>query len=405
MMIGRTIEALIPEKVPDSPLFVAEVKDPAFDLQAWVVVHSLGSSCSCGGVRLYPDVSRQEVELCAKAMTYKYCFHGIVDRGGAKAGLQLPFDMPTAERAMVLRKFGEHISPLLRSRIYRPWTDMNASPADIMHIYQGAGIKGSPCGDSAYDTAMSTFAAVLAAAEYYQVPPEQCKITIEGLGEVGKYLAVEINRWGGKLIGASTRVGAAANLRGLDIREILKTLEKCNDLWVKENGNWEILCREDLFSLPMNIHIPCARVHSITEKVVRDLNCKVIVPAANVPCTSEAEVKSHEKGIKLLPDFVVNSGGVIGPGPNSDDEIRNGFINDFKEMIERLLRLSETKQTPPSVLASPECHKNFRNIWMTGRKGTPLSRKVFRALRYRFLPSTLKKRRSKINPTLREKFI
>lgn len=404
MMIERTIEALIPEKVPDSPLFVAEVKDPEFDLQAWVVVHSLGSYCSCGGVRLYPDVSRQEAELLAKAMTYKYCFHGIIDRGGAKAVAQLPFDMPAADRAMVLRKFGEHIGLLVRSKIYQPWMDMNCSPDDIIHIYQGAGVKPSPLGDSAYSTAMSTFAAVVAAAEYYHIPPEECKITIEGLGRVGKYLAVEISRWGGKLIGASTRVGAVANLRGLDVEEVLKTSEKCNDLWVKENRNWEMLCREDLFSLPMNIHIPCARVHSITEKVVRNLNCRVIVPAANVPCTSEAEVKIHEKGMKLLPDFVVNSGGIIGPGPDWNDEIHNRFTIDFKEMIERLLRLSERRQTPPSVLASLECHKNFPNLWMAGREGIPLSRKVFRALKRRIVLGTLKKRRSKINRTIREKF-
>jgi len=300
--------------------------------------------------------------------------------------------------------FGEHIGPLVRSKIYQPWMDMNCSPDDIMHIYQGAGIKGSRPGDSAYGTAMSTFAAVMGAAEYYDIPPEQCKITIEGLGKVGKYLAVEISRWGGKLIGASTRVGAVANLRGLDVEEILKTSEKCNDFWVKENRNWDKLRREDLFSLPMNIHIPCARVHSITEKVVMSLNCRVIVPAANVPCTANAEVKIHEKGIKLLPDFVVNSGGIIGPEPDWDDEIRNRFTIDFKEMIERLLRLSETKQTPPSVLAGLECHKNFPTLWMAGREGTLLSKRVSRALKHRIVPGTLKKRRSRINRTIREKF-
>jgi len=404
-MNERTIEALIPEKVPDLPLFVTEVKNPEFDLQAWVVVHSLGSHCSCGGVRLYPDVTRQEAELLARAMTYKYCFHGITDRGGAKAVVQLPFDISAADRAKVLRKFGEHIGSLLRSKIYQPWMDMNCSADDIVDIYQGAGIKRSPPDNSAYGTAMSTFAAVMASAEYYHIPPEQCKITIEGLGKVGKYLAVEISRWGGKLIGASTRLGAVANLKGLDVKEILETSEKCNDLWVKENRNWQMLCcREDLFSLPMNIHIPCARIHSITEKVASNLNCRAIVPAANVPCTLQAETKIHEKGMMLLPDFVVNSGGIIGPCPNCDDEIRHRFINDFKEMIERLLRLSERKQTPPSVLASLVCHKNFRNLWMAGRKKIPLSRKILRALKYRIVNGTSKKGKSKINRTIREKF-
>jgi glutamate dehydrogenase/leucine dehydrogenase len=409
MVLGGTMEELVPEEIPDSPLFVAEVKDAAFDLQAWVVIHSLGADCSCGGVRLYPDVSREEVELLARAMTYKYCFYGITDRGGGKAGVQLSLDSPTANRARTFRRFGEHIRPLLRSKVYSPYTDMGSSANDIMHIYQGAGIKRDlPLSNTAYSTALSTFAAVVATAEYYQISPEQCKITIEGLGKVGAHLAVEISRWGGKLIGASTRVGAVANPRGLDVKEILAALEKCKDFWVKENGNWETLGREQLLSLPSNIHIPCARVHSITEEVVRNLVCRAIVPAANVPCTPEAEVELYEKGIMLLPDFVVNSGGIVGPGPNSDNGTRSRFVNDFKVMVKRLVRLSEVKQVSPVVLASLECQKNFRNLWMAGRKGTPLSRRIIRALGRRvIIPKkfTLKSEASRISRIIRERFI
>ena len=405
------MKALTEEKVPDSPLFVAEIKDPAFELQGWVAVHTLGTQGSCGGVRLYPDVSREEVELLARAMSYKYCFHEIT-MGGAKAGVRLPFDTPLADRATILRKFGEHIGPLIRSRIYRPWTDMNCSADDIMHIYQGAGIrKSAPPGNSAYFTALSTFAAVIAAAEYYQIEPEQCKITIEGLGNVGKYLAIEIERWGGKLIGASTRIGAVANLKGLDVKQILKTLEKSNDFWVKENGDWETISKEQLFSLPMNIHIPCARVHSVTERVVKDLNCRAIVPAANVPCTPDAELKINEKGIKLLPDFVVNSGGTFGPGlsglGSSDDEIRNLFFKDFKEMVGRLLKLTDINQTSATRLASLECHRNFRSLSMSGRKKTKRDKGIFRSLMRRVRIAkkiVLKKRTIKINRIIRERF-
>ena len=392
------MKALTEEKVPDSPLFVAEIKDPAFELQGWVVVHTLGTQGSCGGVRLYPDVSREEVELLARAMSYKYCFHEVT-MGGAKAGVRLPFGTPLADRATILRKFGEHIGPLIRSRIYRPWTDMNCSADDIMHIYQGAGIRiGTPLSNSAYFTALSTFSAVVAAAEYYQIEPEQCKITIEGLGNVGRYLAIQIERWGGKLIGASSLIGAVANLKGLDVKQILKTLEKSNDFWVKENGDWEIISKEQLFSLPMNIHIPCARVHSVTERVVKDLNCRAIVPAANVPCTPEAELKINEKGIKLLPDFVVNSGGILGPGFS---------CKDFKDMIGRLLKLTEINQTSATRLACLECHKNFRSLSMSGREKTKRDKGIFRSLMRRVHIAkkiVLKKRTIKINRIIRERF-
>jgi glutamate dehydrogenase (NAD(P)+) len=400
-----------PEKIPDIPLFVVEIKDHAFELQGWLVIHSFGPRGSCGGIRLYPDVSLQEVELLAKAMTYKYCFHE-VGLGGAKAAIRLPLDTSLADRTIMLRKFGEHIAPLIKSKVYWPWTDMNCTSTDIINLYQGAGVKiHTPPGNSAYFTALSTFSAVRAFAEYYQISAEQCLITIEGLGNVGKYLAIEIDRWGAKLIGASTRIGAVVNLNGLDVKQILKHLEKASDFWVEENGNWQIISKEQLFSLPMNIHIPCARVYSLTEKVAEDLNCSVVIPAANVPCTPNGELRLNEKGIKLLPDFVVNSGGVIGPGlshlQSSDSQIRNLFFGDFKEMIKRLLKLSDRSQTTPTALANIESHKYFRKLQMPGREKASSKKSILRALASRIhtpKKPTLKNKENKIRHILRERF-
>ena len=410
MKINISSKTLVPEKIPDSPLFVAEIKDSAFELQGWLVIHSFGPRGSCGGIRLYPDVSQQEVELLAKAMTYKYCFYE-ADLGGAKAAIRLPSDIGLADRVMILRKFGEHIAPLIKSRVYWPWTDMNCSSVDIVNLYQGAGVKHTLPGNSAYFTALSTFSAVLAWAEYYQVPAEQCLITIEGLGNVGKYLAIEIDQWGAKLIGASTRIGAVANLNGLDVKQIVKYLGKANDFWVEENGNWQITSKEQLFSLPMNIHIPCARTYSLTEKVAEDINCNVVIPAANVPCSPNGELKLNEKGIKLLPDFVVNSGGVIGPGlshlQSSDSRIRNLFSQDFKEMIKRLLKLSDRSQTTPTVLANLESHKYFRTLRMSGREKASSKKSIIRALASQIhIPKKLtsKNKESKIRRILRERF-
>lgn len=392
-------------------MFVAEINDPTFKLYGWVVIHSFGSRGSCGGVRLYPDVSKEEAELLAKAMTYKYSFHEVA-LGGAKTAIRLPFDLSLADRATMLRKFGEHIAPLVKSRIYWPWTDMNCSSDDIANIYQGAGVKISTLpGNSAYFTALSAFSAVLAAAEYYRITPEKCPITIEGLGSVGKYLAIEIDRWDGRLIGASTRIGAVANLKGLDVKEIIKAAEKYNDFWVNENGNWEKISKEQLFSLPMKVHIPCARVHSLTKTVATNLNCMVVIPAANVPCTIDGELKLTEKGIKLLPDFVVNSGGVVGPGlaqlGSSDDEIRNLLFSNFKEMVTRLLRLSDRNQTPATVLAGLVSHSNFRKLWVSGREKTARNRGILKILTRQIRTPKkllLKKKISKIKHVIDERF-
>jgi len=381
--------------IPDDPLFAVEIKEEKSDIQGWVVIHSLGASGACGGVRLYPDVNREEVYQLARAMTYKYSFFE-KETGGAKAGLQMPFDLPLEERQRRLRLFGAHIAPLLRANIYQPWTDMNSRIEDLNCILEGAGIPVGGGGDSAYYTALSTFAGVLAAAEYFSIPPEQCRVTIEGLGSVGMYLAIEINRWGGKVIGATTRIGGVANSDGLDIDEISRLRKAHADEWVSQKGNWEIVSHSQLFDLAMDIHVPCARVHSLTGEVAGALKSKAVVPAANVPCTPEGEGRLIEKGIPVLPDFIINGGGIVGTGlgqlGGSNEDVSKIFYTDFKDMIVRLLRLSEKKNKTAVQLAAAESHAYYKHLWRSGRTDPGLREKIYRGLEWRgLMPKSYRK--------------
>ncbi len=106
--------------------------------EGWLTVHTIGQRGSCGGIRLYPDVTKEETVVLAKAMTYKYCMSGY-SLGGAKGAVRMPFDIDDAERRMLLESFGRHIGPLIKSKIYQPWTDMNCSVDDLRSIYKGAG--------------------------------------------------------------------------------------------------------------------------------------------------------------------------------------------------------------------------------------------------------------------------
>ena len=167
--------------IPELPNFTAEVEDSNGGLLGWLVIHSVGRYGSCGGVRLYPDVSREEAAILARVMTYKYCFHGL-KFGGAKAVIQIPFDIAAEDRAQILERFGEHIGPLIRAKVYLPWTDMNCSADDIMHIYKGAAMQDSVRpGNSSYYTALSTHVSIVAAAKYLKLPAHRCSITIEAV--------------------------------------------------------------------------------------------------------------------------------------------------------------------------------------------------------------------------------
>jgi glutamate dehydrogenase/leucine dehydrogenase len=407
MMIKHVIKRELYDIVPDEPLFIAVVDDPALDLKGWVVIHSMGYSASCGGVRLYPDVSLEEVTLLARAMTYKYCFYRLVDRGGAKAGVQMPIGLHEKERVFKLRHFGRHIQPLLRTKTYSAWTDMNSSDKDIMHIYEGAGMRRHiQRMDTAYPTAVSTFASLKASVEHLGISPGDCKIAIEGLGKVGRYLAGWIQQWGGRIVGASTCVGAAVNLEGIDIHCMLETAEQYGDEWVHQKGNWEVRACADLLSQPVDILVPCARVYSLTEAVADNLRCKAVVPAANVPCSPQAEELLLQKGTVVLPDFIVNSGGIIGPPRQSHTTAETCFINAFSMMIQRLLKLSERKQISCIDLAREVCNKEYAYRCRMVVREQAIHRKIARVMTNALIPDQMQasRRRRRILHILNTRF-
>jgi glutamate dehydrogenase/leucine dehydrogenase len=376
------------DRIPDSPLFVAEAMDKCIGLQGWVAIHSLGSSGSCGGIRLYPDVTAFEVKELARAMTYKYCFFER-PMGGAKAGLVISVDAPREERSRLVRAFGMHIRPLLSGTLYNPWTDMNCGKEDLQALYNGAGLWNGGIGDSSYHTSLSTFAGLIAVAEYLGIPPSQCRVTIEGAGNVGTNLIREVSEWGAKVIGASTRLGAVHSATGLSPDEVVRSRNRVGDGWVLESGNWENLPARDLFTLDSNLHVPCARVHSLTVDIAQRIQCRSVVPAANVPATPDAAKELTTRGILLLPDFVINGGGIVGTGLAdlglSEDAVRRFFTRDFKDMCIRMLQMSHTLKTTPTEVASSYSHQFYGMLNRSATSPPGMGERIFHALAWRGL--------------------
>jgi glutamate dehydrogenase/leucine dehydrogenase len=67
-----------------------------------------------------------------------------------------------------------------------------------------------------------------------------------------------------------------------------------------------------LLELDVDLLVPCARHHTIRLDNVRKIRAKAISCGANVPVTEEAEKLLAERDILCVPDFVANSGGVLG---------------------------------------------------------------------------------------------
>jgi glutamate dehydrogenase (NAD(P)+) len=80
---------------------------------------------------------------------------------------------------------------------------------------------------------------------------------------------------------------------------------------VTDGGPARRIGAEDMIGVDCDIWIPAARPDVIREDNVDALKARLVLQGANIPATSAAERRMHERGILSIPDFIANAGGVI----------------------------------------------------------------------------------------------
>lgn len=61
---------------------------------------------------------------------------------------------------------------------------------------------------------------------------------------------------------------------------------------------------------PCDILIPAAIERTVHSENAEKLQCKILVEAANGPCTFKADEILNRKGVVIIPDLLINTGGV-----------------------------------------------------------------------------------------------
>ena len=380
--------------IPREPLYTVHFDDAAAGMRGFLVVHSAYRATSSGGVRVAPDVSLEEVQALAHAMTYKYAFWNRPS-GGAKAGVILAEGLDAEARARAFAAVGRCLAPLISAGLYYPWPDLNCGADDVRAIYAGAGVDSGPIPDSSEQTALALFGAVRATARHLKLAPHQCRIAVEGFGRVGSGLAREVAQWGGKIVAVSTAQGAVANPEGLDIAVLCAARQEQGDAFVAEAGAWERLDRDALFAVPCDLFLPCARVGALDGARAAQLPARAVVPGANAPYTEEAEAALAGRGLLALPDFVTNSGGITGTRllqlGASADVMRHLLVDEFGAMVERGLARAAERGLSPLALAREVAETRYAARRLPARSGLlpALSRRLARRT-----PLALRRRRA-----------
>ncbi len=276
-----------------------------------------------GGVRYHPKVNAQEVKALATWMTFK-CATVDIPFGGAKGGIIVdPHQLSKHELKHLTQGYIDKIFDIIGPDTDIPAPDIYTDAqvmawimdeySHISRVHSPAVVTGKPIeneGSLGRDTATAA-GALYVLLEYLKTKMLKAKnltAVISGYGNAGSNIAELMFHEGIKIIAVSDSKGAVYNKDGLDPHDIISHKKKTGSV-IKLKGS-SPLTLDELFLLKSDIIVPAAMENVITDSNAKKINTKVILEIANGPTTPEADRILNLQKIDVLPDILVNAGGV-----------------------------------------------------------------------------------------------
>jgi glutamate dehydrogenase (NAD(P)+) len=320
------------------PFLQVTWRDSVTPARGFVVIDQLVTGIATGGLRMRPGCTIGEVSELAREMTLKMGAFGI-HVGGAKGGIDFDSADPRAEE--VRERFLEAVRPLLE-RFWVTAGDLGTQQEQLDRAFAKVGI-----GETSFHAAVvrspdeaevrarihqafttrtdglllseliggfGVAESALAALEHERIPAGTARAVVQGFGAMGGSTALYLARAGVTIVGVTDAQGLILNTsRGLDVESLLAArstsgvidrsvlreddVERPGDAWLDQE---------------VDVLVPAAVSYSITADNCDRVRGRLVVEAANVPTTPEAEQRLLERGVTVVPDFIANTGAAAG---------------------------------------------------------------------------------------------
>jgi glutamate dehydrogenase (NAD(P)+) len=329
------------------PEKVLQVYDPDTGMKGVLVIDNTSTGPGKGGIRFAESVTPMEVFKLARTMTWK-CASAGLPFGGAKGGIIA--NPGKVNQVEWIKSFAKMIKPYCPSQ-YIAATDVGTTELDMAVFAHEIGdmractgkpqeLGGIPheLGTTGYgvSVALRTTIDFLKESKRKGVKPSRpyidltnsldtknndIKVVIQGFGNVGSFTAKFLNDLNIKVIGVSDVSGFVFDDNGLDIPQLMSDMKdksKLSDLLNNQQQQqhlYNILDKDEIFNVDSDVFIPAALTGVINDTTASKLlehNVKIIVEGANIPTTPSADQYLVNNNILIIPDFLANSGGVIG---------------------------------------------------------------------------------------------
>ncbi|HYI44730.1 MAG TPA: Glu/Leu/Phe/Val dehydrogenase dimerization domain-containing protein [Actinomycetota bacterium] len=275
-----------------------------------------------GGIRYHESADLDEVRALAALMTWK---NALIDVpfGGAKGGVQCdPRAMSDSELQKLTRRFTAMIGYVIGLNRDIPAPDMGTNAQTMAWMMDAYGQKygytpgivtgkpvemgGSPGREEA--TGRGVIMCTKEATEKMKTKFKGARIAIQGFGNVGYWAARIAEEEGAKVVAVSDVEGGIFNSDGLEVEKVDK--HRWDQGGVTSYPDGDKMSNEDLLEVECDILIPAAIQGVIHSGNAEKINAPLVVEAANGPTTPVADQILTKRDITVLPDILVNAGGV-----------------------------------------------------------------------------------------------
>lgn len=293
------------------------------------VVHNRANGPGKGGMRYHPELSYQEVASLAALMTWK-CALINVPFGGAKGGVNCdPKSLSQNELRHITRRFISELGDDIGPNTDIPAPDLYTNEQtmawiydtyDIMHpgrnnrpVVTGKPIDLGGSEGRQTATAQGCLYAVQRFMQSLTMPGLTTlngqRVAIQGYGNVGANVARLFQQAGAVIVAISDTQGGIYSEAGLDLDAVDQyKLQQSTVVGLAETMS---ITNDDLLQLDCDILIPAATSYQIHADNAAGIKAKMVVEAGNAPVTPEANDILSRNGIYVLPDILVNAGGVM----------------------------------------------------------------------------------------------
>ena len=357
------------------PEKVIQIYDPKTRMTGILIIDNTAKGPGKGGIRIAENLTPYEVFRLARTMTWK-CAIADLPFGGAKGGINA--NPEKIDKILYIRAFARRVASFVPNLwIAAPdlGTGEKEMAAFVDEIGNVDGATGKPVeiGGVPHELGTTGYGVAIAseiAARKLGLQISGLRVTIQGFGVVGSATARFLSNMGAKIISLSDIYGMIFNEEGINVEEAIQVAQKTGS--VKNYRPGEEHEREKIFEVETDIFIPAATTDAINFNTAPLLNTKVIIEGANIAITEEAESYLIYKGVMVIPDFVANSGGLIGSYTEFIKKTQKDTYEIIKEKISMAMNqvlngFSHNRSSPREIALAIAKEKVLRAMRLRGR--------------------------------------